>query len=224
MKKIAKTATLISLIIFSVLAKANVRDGFYVGAGFGKSYDNYNLTTSYALNSLSIHNNADNENYLGNIFAGWGYTLPSLFFLGGEIGTRFPNHDITINGRPDYLYPYAHFNDKLTVQDYITADALPGYIIGQNLLVYGRAGVVYGDLKFQQTANVFLPPVNASENVWGGRFGVGAMFDIDPTFGIAVDYFYTDYQKMKMYTSLFNTNFTAKTNNNFIGISLLYHV
>ncbi len=215
--------TITILISVTLNAQANTRDGFYVGAGIGMSADEYELTTTNLTSGLSIKNNADDTNAIGDIFAGFGYTTASSFFWGGEIGTYFPSRSITVKNRPDLTFPNTGVNDTLKIQDYLTLDLLPGYAISQNVLVYGRAGITYSSLSLSQAASGVIPSFNYSENKWGGRFGVGVNFSFNNNFGVGLDYFYTTYQNMNT-TAPVNTRFTTNASSNYLGISILYTI
>jgi len=214
----------ILLVFFTMGVEANTRDGFYVGAGLGMSADQFELNTTNLTTGLSINNNADNTNVIGNIFAGFGYTTASSYFWGAEIGTYFPSRPVTINNRPDLTFPSIGVSDTLKIQDYVTLDLLPGYAVSQNILVYGRIGLTYSSLDLSQAATGPIPGFSTDENKWGGRFGIGANFAFNNNFGIGVDYFYTTYQNFNVTTAPFNTRFTPKASSNFLGISILYTI
>lgn len=218
------TLTPILLIFAALNVQANTRDGFYVGAGIGMSADEYELNTTNLSTGLSIKNNADNMNVIGDIFVGFGYTTASSFFWGGEIGTYFPSRSITVENRPDLTFPNTGVSDTLKIQDYLTLDLLPGYALSQNVLVYGRAGLTYSSLSLNQPASGAVPSFNGDENKWGGRFGIGANFAFNNNFGVGIDYFYTTYQDLNALTTPFNTRFTTKASSNFLGISVLYTI
>jgi outer membrane immunogenic protein len=220
--KIITINTILALTMFSLDATANSRDGFYAGAGIGMSADTYEQTTTNLTTGLWIQNNANNTNVIGDIFAGFGYTTPSAYFIGGEIGTYFPSRSITIDSRPDLTFPTIGVSNTLKIQDYITLDFLPGYAISQNILVYGRAGVSYSSLTLNQATTRLTPSFSHDENKWGGRVGVGANFAFNNQFGVGLDYIYTTYQDINTYTGPFNTSFKASPSSNFLGVSILY--
>lgn len=211
-------------VFFSVLAQATIRDGFYLGAGAGVSYDQYDLNTRYAISSLTSTNKTNENNILGNVFVGYGYTTPSAFFVGGELGGYFPNHSVTLQNRWDLNYPYTHVNDKLTLEDAVTLDLLPGYNITQNLLLYGRTGLSWGGMSIHQSSPLLAKEFSQDENLWGGRFGVGGTFALDNNLGISVDYFYTAYQNMSFYKTPYQSQFTANPSSDYIGLSILYRI
>lgn len=215
---------MIFFTFFSLAIQANTRDGFYVGAGLGMSADEYELTTSNLITGLSIKNNANDTNAIGDLFVGFGYTTASSYFWGAEIGTYFPGRSITVENRPDLTFPSIGVSDTLKIQDYLTLDLLPGYALSNNVLVYGRLGLTYASLNLNQPASGFIPNFNTSENKWGGRFGIGANFAFNQNFGIGIDYFYTTYQDLNALTAPFNTRFSTKASSNFLGVSLLYTI
>lgn len=212
------------LIFFSLTPHANTRDGFYAGAGLGSTTDELELKTTHFSPDYTFHNTIEHDNIVGNIFAGYGYTTPNSLFVGGELGTNFPKRSLTAIGLPSGLGPYYTVTNTLYVQDYITIDILPGYVVNQNLLLYGRAGLSYGSLSLRQLPRYGLAGVTKSNNALGGRFGLGANYDLNNQWGIALDYDYTLYQKIDMYTYPYATEYSTKTTSNFFGISVLYHM
>jgi len=226
MKKTKMTTliSIIALIFFSLTAKANTREGPYLGAGLEMSFNNYDLNTNYTATGVTTINNASNSQLLGNVFIGYGNTTASSIFWGAELGANFPSRSITVGSHPTLSYPGINVSETLNIQDYVTLDLLPGYAFGQNLLVYGRAGLVYGSLKLTQPSSGAIPSFSTSENTWGGRFGIGVNLAISTQFGIGVDYIYTTYANMNVNSSLFNTSYTANPSSNFIGFSILYAV
>lgn len=211
-------------ICFSISTHATVRDGLYLGAGAGVSYDQYDLSTRYSIPGLTVNNKSNENNVLGNVFVGYGYTAPNAFFVGGELGGYFPNHSVTLQNRFDLNLPYSRVNDKLTLRDMVTLDLLPGYAITQNLLLYGRTGLSYGGLSLNQSSPIFAKEFTQNENLWGGRFGVGGTFALDEHFGISVDYFYTAYQNMSFYKTSYYSQFTANPSSDYVGMSVLYRI
>lgn len=224
-----KKTTIISLssicFFISLAAEANnTRDGLYLGAGVGWSANDFDLNTNYASTGITTLNNANASQVLGDIFIGYGYTTASSLFWGAELGTYFPSRSITVGSHPSLSYPGLNVSDTLKIQDYVTLDLLPGYAISQNMLVYGRAGLVYGSLQLNQPSVAGISGLNMNDNTWGGRFGVGVNLAVSNTFGIGIDYFYTTYKNMSVYAAPFNANYTAKPSSNFVGLSILYAV
>ena len=222
--KLGTLSTITFLMMFTLSSTANTRDGFYVGAGIGRSFDQYLLAASNVANRYTINADADDGNTLGNIFIGIGYTTETAFFLGGEVGANFPSRKVNITGLPGVSVAYPIINNTLAVQDYVTMDLLPGYAINPTILVYGRAGLAYGELSLKQPRIGNSFGFNISENKWGGRLGLGANYALNNNFGIGIDYYYSIYQEMNIYSPVFNTHFTPKARSNFLGLSVLYTV
>jgi outer membrane immunogenic protein len=218
--------TLLALfcIFFSMLAQATIRDGLYFGAGAGVSYDQYNLSTNYAISGITATNDSNENNVLGNVFIGYGYTTPSAFFVGGELGGYFPNHSATLQHRFDLNLPVSHVNDTLTIHSAVTLDLLPGYAVTDNLLLYGRTGLSYGNVSLHQSSAYLFKDFTQEENLWGGRFGLGGTFALSNNLGLSVDYFYTAYQNMSFYKTPYHTQFTANPSSDYVGLSILYRV
>lgn len=214
----------LSCLFLSISAQASIRDGLYLGAGAGFSYDQYDLSTRYSLSGLNTNNHANTNNVLGNAFIGYGYTSPSNLFIGGELGGTFPNHSITLQDRFDLNLPHSYVKDQLIFEDAVTLDALPGYAVNPNILLYGRTGVSHGSLSLNQSSPILAKEFTQNENLWGGRFGVGGTLAIDDHLGISLDYFHTSYQNMNIYKAPYDTHFTANPSSDYVGLSLLYRL
>jgi len=211
-------------LICSLTVQANTRDGFYLGAGIGASIDHYDLQASNLLNGYNLDMNTDQTNTLGNVFVGMGYTTEYSLFLGGELGTNFPSHSATLPGIAGISSTYPLYKNTLQTKEYATLDVLPGYAFNPNILIYGRAGIGYAELTLKQPIIGTRHGFNINENRWGGRVGVGANIALNNTFGIGLDYYYTQYQAMNIYSPVFNTQFKPEGNNNYFGLSVLYNI
>ena len=219
-----KTTLAFLLASLCPLVSANTRDGFYLGAGLGVSSDTYDLKASNLTIPYTVVTYANQTHILGNLFVGGGYTLDNNVFLGGELGTRFPNRQVSVSGLSGISSLYPIYSNTLSVSDYITIDALPGFAINPSLLIYGRAGLSYSELTLKQPIVGSRHGFNINENRWGGRIGVGSNVAINNNLGIAIDYYYSFYQSMNIYSPVFNTHFLPKANSQWLGLSVLYSI
>lgn len=204
-------------------AKINAA-GFYLGAGFGESFNHYDFIVKNNLTGVTVNHTPDKNVTLVNVFAGYGVVFPACFYLGTEIGTNFPRRSITTT-RPGVSLTSLTFIDYLRIRDYVTGDILPGYQINPCLVAYGRAGVTYSELTINQPDNPVAPGTrfNPSEKQWGGRFGAGIRYSLTNNFGISGDYIFTAYQQLKSDFTIFHATYSLKAHSNFIGLSLYYN-
>lgn len=224
MKLHLKYLMICCLILISIYSYANVRDGLYVGGGVGSSTDELDLTVTRINSALSVHSDADNSNWLGNVFLGYGTTFYDAYFLAGELGANFPSHSVAIHARSDLTFLNLIPSNNLTIQDYLTFDVLPGYALTENILFYGRLGLSYSSLTLKQPTIGPLGSLNTSENKFGGRFGVGANLSVSNSIALGLDYFYSAYQDMSIYSFPTYAHFATNVNSNYLGLSLLYQI
>jgi outer membrane immunogenic protein len=204
-------------------AEASPRDGFYLGAGVGETFNRYELATKNTVTGFNVKKHDNHNSTVGNAFLGYGYTASNSFFLGVELGTIFPRRSGTIK-RPGVTFTSFSFVNRLSVQDYLTGDLLPGYRINERWLIYARAGFSYAHLSLHQDANAAAsgPKFNRSDNKWGGRIGLGVNYGLTKHLGLGLDYFYTGYQKMNSRWPAFDVQFKQSTHSHYLGISLIY--
>lgn len=203
---------------------ASSRDGLYLGAGVGGSYDQYallttNLTSGFGIQSPTLHQSS----ILGDLFLGFGGTANTGFYFAGELGTYFPKRSATLT-RPGIFPSNFTFRETLRVQDYATLDLLPGYRFNEGWLLYARGGLTYAQMGLYQFANAMTSSFNTEQNRLGGRIGAGVNYAINNNFGLGLDYFFTQYQDMNAKTFALNTRFNQQLSSNFVGISALYTI
>ena len=210
----------------------SAKDGFYLGAGVGTSFNNYNFhalnystgTTYSGVNNTTKNNNT---NIIGNVFFGYGYTAPNSFYLGLEAGTNFPGRSTNISNRPGVsIIGNNIYSDTLTTQDNITLDILPGFRPNQNWLIYGRAGLAIAELEWHHDANptANVEVFNARASKVGGRFGAGITYTLSHHLSASVDYYYSMYQKFTATVPKYTTSNQSTGTYNFVGASITYTV
>ncbi len=224
LRTILKTASIIGFgLVISVSSHATSRDGFYVGLGVGASYDKFDLTTKNNATGFTVRSASENAtNVIGSAFLGYGNTAESGFYLGGELGTYLPKRSLTITNRPGVALTNLTFSDKLTVQDYVTFDVLPGFRLSENWLLYLRGGITYAHMTIYQPTQGAATSFSADNNRIGGRVGAGVNVGFTDNFGMSLDYFYTQYQDSSYTFPAFNTKFTQGVSSNYFGISASY--
>ena len=118
-------------------AQAAVKNGLYLGAGVGGSYDLFDFTATNIRNGMRVSPPVNIETHaVGNAFLGFGDTSNVGLFLAGEVGTYFPSRSTTFNDRRGVAVSNLTFSDTLKVQDYVTLDLLPGFRLSDYWLVY----------------------------------------------------------------------------------------
>ncbi|ASQ47300.1 outer membrane protein [Legionella clemsonensis] len=211
-------------ISLNTLCYANVKDGFYAGAGIGGSFDRFKLTTQSPVTGFTIYSPPQNEStFMGDVFLGYGGTSMHGFYLGAELGTYFPQRTGTVKNRPGVTLSQTRFTNIMRIRDYLTADLLPGYRFNQQWLVRARLGAAYANSKFRQLATASSSQTDNQEKIVGGRIGAGIDFAYTNQLSIGIDYFHTQYREMSTVSAHpFNTRFRQKVSSNFVGVSASY--
>lgn len=219
--------TKLGLALFTILASspvmATMRDNFYLGAGAGVAVDYWSLTVTDTSTGTNQITHSTGNNIIGNVFAGYGYTACNHFYLGGELGSNFPKRNTSLT-RAGIISTSNSFIDHLFVQDYVTADVLPGYRFNDKLLAYGRVGATYSHLSFLQGSNSTAgsDSFSSSSNKVGGRLGVGANCSLTKHLGAGLDYFYTYYPSVTSDWGQQNLQFKEKPHTSYLGLSVIY--
>lgn len=107
------------------------------------------------------------------------------------------------------------FSEKLYIQNNEDLSLIPGLLLNNDLLVYGRVGLSYANVRSELTSpsgfNAQLTNWNQHQNVWGGVLGLGLRKFFNPHFSIYSEFNYHDYGTVSF--SNFQ-NFTATYNHN----------
>jgi hypothetical protein len=138
--------------------------------------------------------------------------------------TYFPHHTTYWPDRPGVTVLGYFFEDKYVNQNYVNLDILPGYRFNSDWLIYGRAGLSFSDILFNQPANAAAGLSSHSNTypVIGGRFGTGINYQINEHIGAGIDYFYSYIpQTDSSAVNCYNVQ-TLSSHYNYVGFSLFY--
>ncbi len=156
------------------------KEGLYAGLGVGGSFNNDALDLTATSGQLNLKKSSDQ--WVGTILAGYGYTFTNSLFLGVEASTTFPHRTQNIYTRGIAL-PQVTFLEQYSIKDYLGLDLLPGYRVNSNVLIYGRAGLAFRDIYFNQPENNALSEAYFnSTNQVGGRFGAGIAYALNTSY------------------------------------------
>ncbi len=218
---------LLALVTFicatTTYANEGIKNGIYLGAGGGESFNNYVFSTTNTVTNTIANTKPSNNTFLGNIFAGYGLTTDENLYFGGELGTNFPQREASTT-HPGVTLTGQTFTNHVFVQDYLTGDLLPGYRMDSKLLLYARLGLSYAHLQLTQDANsaAGTPSFSSNANKIGGRVGVGASYPLTKNLGVGADYFYAAYPAFSTNWPAYNIHFEQKPHTNYFGASLIY--
>lgn len=203
--------------------QAEARDGVYFGAGCGASFDNL----KYSARNVDTHNRiskrSNRAHCIGTAFLGYGLNAYNNYFIGGEIGTTFPERTVQIR-RKGVTFTDTFFKNKLSIHDYFNADLLIGYRFDCNFLFYGRVGLTCARLKLNQATNVEfdIPGFSKSSNKCGYRLGCGINFSFTSCLALGVDYVYSEYPSVSTFRCEFDTRHKLYTHTQSIVASLIW--
>jgi opacity protein-like surface antigen len=161
---------------------------------------------------VSYHNSNDfgKDGFSGDIFFGYGidFCEPVGFYLGFEIDAEFNNAEAGSHstfGLDGFVFDSGDlftteilglnlYANEVSVQNSYTFSVLPGYRPNEDLLLYGRAGVVWGKIE-TSVDNVLVSEHNTTHKL-GGRFGLGAEYAMTENLSLRAEYNYTLYQSV----------------------------
>ena len=202
------------------------KESLYFGAGIGGSFDGNQFKEKNVITGNTLRRNVNNNQLIGDLFVGYGYTMANTYYIGAEVGTNFPSRTATINSHRGVTIPLYLFSETLHTTNYITLDLLPGYRIQPEWLVYGRIGASLSNLSFNQYpyGATHTPLFKNSDTQLAGRFGLGATYALTQHVSASLDYYYTSYQTTSVDWALYSENFTRTSYANFLGASITYTV
>jgi outer membrane immunogenic protein len=224
---IYKKLTLFTLFFCGVvqLAHANVRENFYIGVGAVDSINHFKLKVKNPTNQIQVQRKKWRNEILGSCFMGYGHTTSYGLYLAGEVGSYFPKRSIKIS-RPGVAFVASTYQNRLSVQDYVTGDLLLGYRYSDDLLFYLRGGASLANIQLYQWEDpaVNAPAFDKEKNRAGGRAGFGISYGLTKHIGFGVDYIFTAYQSLRTIFPIqqANLHFEEKNYAHFVGLSLLY--
>lgn len=169
--------------------KAVVTDfsGMYWGAQVGHGTlqsDNTGPRPTAAAPNFILDTTRAGQGFTGGLFVGYGL-LANDFYIGGEAEVELSSADWNVERSPEgRLYSI----EKVGT---IGAGLRVGYVLNDNVLLYGRAGLVRS--KFDQDYSFSGNVVDQSETLDGVRFGGGVEFAINDRMRARLDYTQTEY-------------------------------
>jgi outer membrane immunogenic protein len=173
MSRLVFMASAAMLALATNPAAAEPFQGLNVGAGVG--YTRLSVDQPIAGTSQRINKDQDSTGY--RLFAGYDHRLGDSAVLGAELGVGFGGEDVkqTING--------VNYTAEFQSQTDLTVRA--GYVVGENLLVYGRLGA--GRISdYAVRSGSAARKVKKDES--GVVYGVGAEYAFGDHWGVRGEY------------------------------------
>lgn len=149
-------------------------------------------------------------------------TAVDRWYIGME-GNTMPTF---INSSETWHISGFPFNSEVKLLNFANFDALPGFYITNNAIIYLRAGVGVARLELDQSGP-FAKSYDLDDTTYGPQGGVGFDIGLCSNLSIGADYTYTRYtQSSFQETDPVTSNtytFKAKSTENLVGLHLRYN-
>ncbi|STX28583.1 Opacity protein and related surface antigens [Legionella beliardensis] len=176
--------------------------GFYIGASTGPEgalfYQRSHVTrfSPFPLERFDVidKNRFAGVGGFGSIFAGYGWSR-DRFYLGIEGNANISSLEYKLTNDE---YVHQNFSKTtFTIKRSFGVSFLPGYLLSETTLFYGRVGYANGRLKIKESD----PSINSSTNDLDGiRFGLGVRHAFTPKWIGMMDYSQTHYDHVISHT------------------------
>jgi outer membrane immunogenic protein len=224
-------------------------NGWYIGGNVGYSWGNakYDSTTSTSVNGVTVSGNSISESQkidgvIGGVqtgynyqFGGWVWGWETDFQGSGQKGGSTLTGTLATAVGP---VPATLVTDH-KLEWFGTARSRLGILWGQNVLVYGTAGIAYGQVKDSAALSVGVAPVTAAaiatfKDVKAGyTVGAGVEGALGGGWSAKLEYLYIDLGKTELTsaaavtapgvgTVAANTTQTLRTTDNIVRVGLNY--
>jgi outer membrane immunogenic protein len=202
--------------------------GFYVGAGMGPD------TARFDQDAVVIHNPSLNitdkqqhsgTGYFASVFAGYGryfsgfnYDRKNLY-LATELNVNASSLQFHSSNTDHFHKSFSSTQFKMDHS--FGVSLLPGFLLTDTTLFYGRLGYSLGNFKIF-TTDVSLSDTN--KNLSGFRYGLGLEQSLTPRVAMRLEYSHIEYQGTSTYTKdplstvVKNTQYSPTTNQFEFGV------
>lgn len=227
-----------TIAIISSLLAAPCFSGFYIGGSVGpegasftqKAHVTGSAQTDPQTGQIFPNSAFDviDKNHFsgigvfGSLFAGYGSTFHTNYYLAGELNANVSSVKHTLTNDE-----YIHRNfqkTSFTMENSLGASILPGYFLSDSTLAYGRVGYSNARLKIKES-DPTIQSINKRRN--GIRYGIGVRHALSPQFSLMMDYSQINYMSVKSNVLVpqagisKHTSITPATAQ--VGFGLIYH-
>lgn len=184
------------IAIASLLCTSSGYAGFYLGVAAGP--EGARFTQKSRVARAGTFDVRDKEHFsgdgvFGSIFAGYGW-LHNQFYLAGEVNANISSLEYYLSNA-EYIHQ-TFSRTTFTVKTSQGISVLPGYMIADNTLVYGRIGYANGRLRIRESD----PTIQSqTKNRSGIRYGLGIRRALTPHLALMMDYSQINYRSVKSY-------------------------
>ncbi len=192
-----RKTSLISALLFS-LSTACWASGAYVGVTVGPEFGSYSQNsriTQPGNFDARDKTHLSGDGAFASLFAGYGYSH-KRFYLAGEANVNVSSADFESSNIE--LQHGTSAQTTYKVNQTFGLSVLPGFILNQSTLFYGRLGYVYGNFKIS-TGDTSLKGTDQKIN--GFRYGVGVKQLIAKQLSAILEFNQTSYQGTNLYVA-----------------------
>ncbi|RDI38378.1 outer membrane protein [Aquicella lusitana] len=171
---------LLASAILAATSTAAFADGPYVGASLGAEAGSFNLKDDSG-SSVDF----GGRGAVGSIFGGYGATVNQNIYLGGEVFANLTSTSADIKVDSDNV------KDSIKNKYGYGISFIPGVMLSDHTMVYGRAGLVRSRFEVKESA-----PVSSSQSktLTGGQLGIGIQTSLTQNVDLRGEYDYTSYR------------------------------
>jgi opacity protein-like surface antigen len=155
----------------------------YIGASIGVNNTQYNAKVDDVGTTLNL--GGRNPNF--NIFGGYGAVVNQNIYVGGEV---FAN--TTTGDTEAYTSGSGATTLKYETRYTYGVSLIPGLMLSEHTMAYGRLGVVRGNFNVKATTPVASS--NDDDSVAGAQAGVGIQTNLIHNVDLRAEYVYSDYR------------------------------
>lgn len=186
-----------SLFYLISLANDCWASNFYVGLGGGPETADFSqdahIEQPRAFNVINKERKAG-RGWFGSFFGGYAWNRDQ-FFLAGEANINISSVD-TNNSNKEYIHQ-KFSSTKFSIHSSVGLSVLPGYLLNDMTLFYGRLGVARGHFE-SDTTDISL--FERSQHLEGFRWGFGMKQTLTSQLAVILEYSQINYESLSGYT------------------------
>lgn len=188
--------SIIGILFLSLLLSATCWSELYVGIGVGPQWASFNqhaTITRYLTFNVKDDTQLSGVGVFGTIFAGYGLNY-KIFYLGAEVNGDLSSTDFRSDNKEFSHQTFAY--TRYRMRNSFGVSALPGVLITDSTLLYGRFGYANGNLRVYTTDPSLA---NINRHLSGFRYGVGLNHVLTQQLSMRVEYSHVSYENTRMH-------------------------
>lgn len=191
-----------------ILLPSYASAAFYLGAGVGPQMIDFSQESHiYMPGNLNVRdkNTLAANGYFASVFAGYDYYVlgPDLrtknVYLAGEVNINASN--VEHYSSNSELLKLVFSSTKYKMDHSLGLSFLPGFLVTESTLFYGRLGYSKGNFKIFTTDSSLTP---TNKNLDGFLYGLGVRQCVWKQIAVSLEYSQANYQGVKIHTNTTN--------------------